>query len=76
MDENPALIPRLAEPKEIVLYLVDDEKERLLKPVASVTVPAGKNSLKAQIRNRKTNGLTSSGAVVKRYNQVFIVISK
>ena len=38
--------------------------------------PAGQNSLKAQIRNRKTNGLTSSGAVVKRFNRMFIVVPK
>ncbi len=35
--------------------------------------PAGHSSLKSQMRNRKYNGLTSSGAVVKRMGHLFIV---
>jgi hypothetical protein len=36
--------------------------------------PAGHSSLKSQMRNRRYNGLSESGAVVKRVGHLFIVI--
>lgn len=35
-----------------------------------------KDSLPNQLRNRKYNGLTESGAVVKRFNRLFINVPK
>jgi hypothetical protein len=35
--------------------------------------PSGESSLKSQTRNRRYNGLTEAGAVVKRMGHLFIV---